>query len=276
MAETEGVENALVCTLLIQKRPTDQDRLGTHIENVEKRGDFCRAARFSGPSNLALLKKQHSASQQPSLVLYVSDMANNAIRVVTIPSDGDGNSHKAAVTVTTLKVHQQRGDDDDPRGLRMPSGISLGVVASKSALFVADYMGGVVKQYVGLDGDKADDLVAIAGSGAIGYADGAGAAASFHGVKAVAWNAASGSLLASDFFNHRIRTLVPPSTTSSGLHVVATPATAGAAAVSRRVNTTLAHQNVAGYPGDDPLLLPARTNIRVMVWTGHSGPCELI
>jgi hypothetical protein len=57
---------------------------------------------------------------------------------------------------------------------------------------------------------------------------------------------------------------------------VGTPATAGAAAVSRRVNTTLAHQNVAGYPGDDPLLLPVGTNIRVMVWTGHSGPCELI
>ena len=36
----------------------------------------------------------------------------------------------------------------------MPSGISLGTLGGEAALFVADYEGGAVKQYLGLDGDK--------------------------------------------------------------------------------------------------------------------------
>lgn len=98
------------------------------------------AARFSGPSNLALLPRTH---QTNTAILYVSDMANNAIRVITIAKDqSDG-------IVSTL-VPSLRGDN----GLRMPSGISLGILSGSLTLFVADYEGGAVKQFVGLAGDK--------------------------------------------------------------------------------------------------------------------------
>ena len=99
------------------------------------------AARFSGPSNLALLPT--TAQTTAAATLYVSDMANNAIRVITLPAGG------GEATVSTL-VPSLGGD----RGLRMPSGISLGTLGGEAALFVADYEGGAVKQYLGLDGDK--------------------------------------------------------------------------------------------------------------------------
>ena len=99
------------------------------------------AARFSGPSNLALLPT--TAQTTTAATLYVSDMANNAIRVITLPAGG------GEATVSTL-VPSLGGD----QGLRMPSGISVGTVGGDAALFVADYEGGAVKQYLGLDGDK--------------------------------------------------------------------------------------------------------------------------
>lgn len=99
-------------------------------------------ARFSGPSNLALLTSSSQATAAAA-TLYVSDMANNAIRVITI-TDVEGD-----VTVSTL-VPSLGGDN----GLRMPSGISLGTIGGSRVLFVANYEGGSVKQYTGLKGDK--------------------------------------------------------------------------------------------------------------------------
>ncbi len=104
------------------------------------------AARFSGPSNLALLPAL-SQDAAATATLYVSDMANNAIRVITITqADGDA-------TISTL-VPSLSGDN----GLRMPSGISLGIVGGSPVLFVANYEGGSVKQYTGLAGDKVTHL----------------------------------------------------------------------------------------------------------------------
>ena len=100
------------------------------------------AARFSGPTNLALLPSS-SQNDVAANTLYVSDMANNAIRVLVM-TEAEGDA-----MVSTL-VPSLGGDN----GLRMPSGISLGTVAGSLTLFVANYEGGTVKQYTGLVGDK--------------------------------------------------------------------------------------------------------------------------
>ena len=106
-----------------------------------------KAARFSGPSSLALLPSAVGAASEG--VLYVSDMANNAVRVLTLAA-GAG----AAAVNTLVPI----GGD---AGLRMPSG--LAVRRSPPTLFVADYEGGAVKQYTGLAGDAAAALTPVAG-----------------------------------------------------------------------------------------------------------------
>jgi hypothetical protein len=108
---------------------------------------------------------------------------------------------------------------------------------------------------------QAQELVTVGGSGTIGYADGAGPDASFHGVKSVSWSPKLKKLFASDFFNHRIRTLTPPNTlppaSVSKAHIP-TNSLSGVQATS----TT-----VVPAAGDDE-----SNDIRVMVWTGHCKP----
>lgn len=215
------------------------------------------SARFSGPSNLALLptleieEADRAGRQETHDVLYVSDMANNAIRVLTIPVGG------GQASVSTL-LPALGGD----RGLRMPSGLAVSD-AKPPTLFVASYESGEIKQYVGLDGDRASALVSIGGSGAPGYADGCGSNASFHGVKGIAYHSKSKRLLASDFFNGRIRALAPK---GAGI-VMASPgrlpgrAPSPATVIAKTAKTT--REVVPSAYNDD---------IRVMVWTGRSGP----
>ena len=137
-------------------------------------------------------------------------------------------------------------------------------------------MGGAVKQYVGLSGDKAEALVTVAGAGDNGMADGPGDVAIFHGVKSVAWHAASETLLASDFFNYRIRALSPPKQQTvqqlpvAGRLAATRAGAAGASATiqQRQMQLPQRDDDHAGYERR----AAAGKSIRVMVWTGHSGP----
>ncbi len=107
---------------------------------------------------------------------------------------------------------------------------------------------------------QAEQLLTVGGSGTIGYADGPGPNASFHGVKSVSWSPKLQKLFASDFFNHRIRALTPPSTL---------PSTSVLNAHRRTVPSSAVHvvpSVVAPVTRDDD-----SKDIRVMVWTGH---CE--
>ena len=93
-------------------------------------------ARFSGPTQLALLPGK---TETDAVVLYVTDTANNAVRVIRVPAGG------GLADVSTL-VPSLGGD----LGLRMPTGIAIGFSntipwtyaaddSRVSTLFVSDY-----------------------------------------------------------------------------------------------------------------------------------------
>ena len=114
---------------------------------------------------------------------------------------------------------------------------------------------------------QAEELLTVAGSGTIGYADGGSQNASFHGVKSVSWSPKLQKLFASDFFNHRIRTLTP------------TNALRGTSSFSQERESSegtlfAATMAVEAVPADAPPATKDDTSndIRVMVWTGHCKP----
>ena len=74
-----------------------------------------------------------------------------------------------------------------------------------------------------MSGDKAEALLTIGGTGDNGMVDGAGDVAKFHGVKAVAWDVGTQTLIASDFFNYRLRALSPPKHAQLMLNVTIQP-----------------------------------------------------
>jgi serine/threonine-protein kinase len=140
-------------------------------------------ARFHSPCGLAV---------DAGGTLYVADIGNAVIR--TVAPDG---------TVSTLAGSSEPGLVDGPGRLARfaaPWGVA---VDATGTVYVADYDGHTIRR-VTPDGV----VVTVAGTGAPGFADGAGDRALFHGPAAVAVDAA-GRLFVADLVNHRVRVVTP-------------------------------------------------------------------
>ena len=143
------------------------------------------AASFNGPSSLAL---------GPGGVLYVTEYFGHCVRMIS-----------PAGAVTTLAGNGEFGYADG-RGaaacFRGPTGIA---VDAAGVVFVADHFNSRIRR---ITNGVVDTL---AGSGALGFADGAGAAAQFNYPAGLALDPTTGHLLVTDSGNHRIRAVDPRS-----------------------------------------------------------------
>jgi len=211
------------------------------------------AARFSGPTQLALVPASTLASSPAAL--YITDAANDAVRVVS----GIGTP---TATVATL-----RADLGGVRALSMPQGIAADPLTG--SLFVSSYLGGTLVEYSGLDGARAVAAVVIAGSGGYAFADGVGRNATFKGPKGLAWSPARGRLLVGDLFNMRIRTACRGNATGAAaarvvLQPMVSPPSASVATQPQLWGQRAVAASDAPGAAADP--------IRVLIWSGHSGP----
>ena len=143
------------------------------------------AASFYRPWGLAL---------RPGGVLYETERSSYCVRMIS-----------PAGAVTTLAGSGERGFADGRVAAAIfdrPSGIA---VDAAGVVFVADHDNHRIRR---ITNGVVDTL---AGSGALGFADGAGAAAQFYGPFGLALDPATGHLLVADSGNGRIRVVDPRS-----------------------------------------------------------------
>ena len=144
------------------------------------------AAQFSRPAGLALSGD----------TLYVADQNNHRIRAIDLAS--------ADKTVSTIAGSTQ-GYADHATGTNAQFNSPSGLAVSKdgSTLYVADFSNHRIRAINLASADKT--VSTIAGSGASGHANGAGAAAQFNEPLGLAIN--DGTLYVADSNNHRIRAI---------------------------------------------------------------------
>ena len=158
------------------------------------------AASFSSPHSLAL---------GPGGVLYVTEGTGHRVRTIS-----------PAGAVTTLAGSGAAGYADG-RGAAASFNTPLGIaVDATGVVFVADQANHRIRR---ITSGVVDTL---AGSGAAGFADGAGAAAQFYLPFGLALDPATGLLIVGDQLNHRIRAVDPR---SGAVSTLAGSGTAGAA-----------------------------------------------
>ena len=141
------------------------------------------AASFRGPTGVAV---------DGSGNVYVADINNNLIRKVT-PS---GN-------VSTLAGSGLNGNEDGQgtaASFLSPAGV---VVDGKGNVYVADSYNNRIRQIT-----VSGNVTTLAGSGNSGSADGQGTVASFNSPTGVAVDG-SGNVYVADYYNNRIRKIVP-------------------------------------------------------------------
>ena len=130
--------------------------------------------------------------------LYVADYGNNKIRKIT--PDG---------TVITFAATGVAGAADGTALTAEFNGATGVCVDSFGNVFVADYYNNKIRKI-----DTAGDVSTVAGSGAIGSADGVGTAASFYYPAIIAVDAAN-NLYITDEENHKIRKITSNGTVST-------------------------------------------------------------
>ena len=171
--------------MLAAAKPGGDDGVGT-------------AASFNCPSDLAF---------GPDGVLYVTEYWGHRVRMIS-----------PAGVVTTLAGGGERGLADGRGAAARFSGVAGIAVDAAGVVFVADSGNNRIRR---ITNGVVDTL---AGSGGVdtfpfrgGFADGASAAAQFSGPAGLAFDPATGTLLVTDAFNHRVRTVDPRSGTVSTL-----------------------------------------------------------
>jgi sugar lactone lactonase YvrE len=156
------------------------------------------AAKFYNPAGVAV----DSAG-----TVYVADSRNHRIRKITI-TQGEGGGD--VVTVTTLAgsgegVGPYKGGYADGPGTEAKFNNPTGVaVDSAGTIYVAD-MGNYCIRKITPDGT----VSTLAGTGAQGYAEGAGAVAQFGAPYGVAVNSKGTVVYVADTYNSRIRKIAP-------------------------------------------------------------------
>ncbi len=146
----------------------------------------------NGVGSAASFDFPFGAAVDASGYLYVADRSNNMIRKIS-----------PAGVVTTLAGSGATGSADgtgSAASFNTPVGMA---VDGNGNVYVAETVGNVVRKI-----SPAGVVTTLAGSGASGYADGTGSAASFHTPAGLAVDAA-GNLYLADSGNHMIRRISP-------------------------------------------------------------------
>jgi len=200
---------------------------------------------FNGPAGLAL---------DGSGNMYICDQGNNIIRMIsgTTVSTLAGSGAPTAVNGTGTAASFNQPNDLIADGL--------------GNVYVADYGNSLVRKIV----VSTKVVTTFAGSGAAGYADGAGTAAIFNRLSSLCTDA-SGNLLIADLSNYRIRLITTPAA------VVTTIAGSGTGAETNGTGTAAAFNNTGGICIDNSgncyiVDFPTATTgtVRKMVLTGYT------
>jgi glucose/arabinose dehydrogenase len=147
------------------------------------------AAQFSYPYGVAV-------DGQGSII--ITDTLNHRVRKIT--PDG---------TVSTLAGSGRSGFSDGAGAAAEFHGPCGVAVDGKGGIIIADFSNHRVRK-ITPDGT----VSTLAGSGNEGFADGAGAAAQFHGPFGIAVDG-EGSIIIADEYNHRVRKITPDGTVST-------------------------------------------------------------
>lgn len=205
------------------------------------------SALFSGPTAISAVPDPATPG---GAILYVTDGGNNAVRVITLTGS-------SSATVATLRVPAFAQAPN--LKLHFPTGIAAVRTAKGLSLAVSDSLNGRIVRFDEVVGATANALVAVAGTGEYGFNDGPAASASFRGPQGLLWDETSHELLVADTLNQRIRSVSATSALASlhspavgtGSHQFGLPQHDRRSSMSTKFNGDL---------------------VRVMVWTGHSGP----
>jgi len=146
-------------------------------------------ARFYQPTGVAL---------DASGNVYVADAENHRIRKIT-PTG----------TVSTLAGSGTSGSDDGTGAAAQFNSPRAVAVDASGNVYVADGINHTIRKIT-----PAGEVSTLAGSGASGFADGAGTAAQFYFPKGIALDA-SGNIYVADEINHRVRKVTPTGTVST-------------------------------------------------------------
>ncbi len=196
------------------------------------------AAAFSSPRGIACDTRGHA---------YVADGGNNRIRKVVLSS----------ATVTTLAgsaTASAANGVGSAAGFSSPINVALD--SSGALLFVADNGNRLIRQIV----IATQTVITLAGSGALGSANGVGVAAEFNNLRALAVDS-NGNLFAGDTGSHLVRQIVIATQT------VTTLAGAGAASWVDGIGTNAAFNQPIGLSIDvrGNILVVESSNNRVRV-----------
>ena len=163
--------------------------------------DLAGAARFSGPSGLAI---------GPLGDIFVADFSSSRIRKISMPLG----------FVSTLAGSAIPGlvDNQVPllASFRAPASVAVDAVGN---VYIADSGNHVIRRIASVTGE----VTTWAGSGVAGYANGTGTAAQFNGPRGLVIDAA-GNLYVADTGNHVIRKISPAAAVSL---LAGTPGTRG-------------------------------------------------
>ncbi|HET9505291.1 MAG TPA: NHL repeat-containing protein [Hymenobacter sp.] len=147
------------------------------------------SASFKGPADVALDNQNN---------IYVADFENNCVRKIT-PA-GVVSTLAGTATAGFVNGSATAARFDRPYGL---------AVDAQGNVYVADYGNACIRKIT-----PSGVVSTLAGTGALGYADGPGSSAQFVGPKALALDA-QGNLYVADFAGERIRKVTPAGVVST-------------------------------------------------------------